>query len=149
MSYDDARTQEIIQGAKPTSLDTEERLSRMRRIKAVLIPELEAEYTALRDQLVRDMDGPRVFLDDREGKLIGFKVEPDKTVLHEEVLDELPEDVVAEIAPRKISRDKLANAIAAGRVPQSVAARIMTIIPKGGTAHIRFIDTGDKAGDEG
>ncbi len=142
------RTAEIIAQAREASADTEDKLARMRRIKKTLIPELETEYEALRDQLVESMDGPRHFIDDREGKLIGFVVRPDKTVLHEEVLDELDPKVVEEIAPRKIDRKRLTAAVARGRLSNSQVARIMSIIPGGGTPHVRFIETGDKAGDE-
>lgn len=148
MSETSDRTAEIIAEAREATADTEDKLARMRRIKKVLIPDLEAEYEALRDQLVASMDGPRHFIDDREGKLIGFVVRPDKTILHDDVLDELPPDVVEKIAPRKIDRKRLAEGIASGLVPQRIAARIMTIKTGGGTPHVRFIETGDKPDGE-
>lgn len=147
-SEHDAKTAAIIAEAQEASLDTEDKLSRMRRIKKVEIPDLEAEYVALRDQMVASMEGPRLFIDDREGKLVGFVVRPDKTVLHDDVMDELDPSVLEEVAPRSYDRKKLARAIAGGRVPQSLVARVMTIIPKGGTAHVRFIEVDAKGKDE-
>lgn len=142
------RTAQIIAEAREASLDTEEKLARMRQIKKRLIPSLEEEYERLRDALVESMEGPRHFIDDNEGKLIGFVVRPDKTVLHEEILDELPASVVEEIAPRKIDRKKLAAAAASGRIEQSFLARIMSIRTGGGTPHIRFLEVDAKAGNE-
>jgi len=142
------RTAEIIAEAKAASLDTEDKLGRMRRIKKVLIPDLEQEYEALRDQMVASMEGPRHFIDAREGKLIGFVVRPDKTVLHDELMSELDPAVLEKVAPRKYDRKALAREMAGGRISSAIQARIMTIYKGAGTAHVRFIEVDAKASNE-
>lgn len=132
---------ELEANALPAEPDTEDKLRRMRTIKADLIPRLEAEYTELRDELVGELDGARFFLDEHGNKVYGFPVRPVKLVADLNVLEEaLPPEVLAEVTETKVRIPKLAQAYAAGRIPDDVYVRATR--EQASTPHIRFNDGG-------
>lgn len=119
-------------GSKP---DVEDGLLRLYRLSEQ-IKTLEAEKDDLRDQLAAERFGSAYFASDDHEKRYGYVVEPEKVVVDPDLLDDLDEALLDEVAPRKLDTRKMKQAIAAGRITEEQVVRYLRIEP--GTPHIRF-----------
>lgn len=128
----------------PRDKDLEDKVVRLVHLKQEQ-ERLKQEYEDLRDELVPDLNEAQFFIDPVTGeKKVAYRVAPENTVVDAELLASyVPQDVLDEVTVRKVVTDKFWQANKAGRIPDEVAARVVTLRPA--TPHVRFGDPTDLA----
>lgn len=105
--------------------DREDKLRRIRQIKAVEIPKLEAEYEELRDEMVEEIGDDYVYLIGPDGlKYRASVTRQERTTFDIPTLERsLDDQTLEEITVRTVVMAKLEQAVKAGRVPRSVLTK--------------------------
>lgn len=121
----------------------EEKVARMAAIKAEEA-RLKSEYEELRDEVTPDLDEAQFFIDENGVKRVAYRVSPENTVVNAELLASyVSEEVINEVTERKVKTPAFWQAVKAGRIDESVAARVAKLVPA--TPHVRFGDPSDLA----
>lgn len=122
----------------------EDKVRRMATIKAEQ-ERLKAEYEGLRDEVTPELNEAQFFFDSETGeKRVAYRVAPEVTRVNVDLLASyVNDDVLDEVTERKIKTDAFWQANKAGRIPDEVAARVVTLVPS--TPHVRFGDPADLA----
>lgn len=97
-------------------------------------------YKELRDEAVSHLDmGPRYFLDDDGVKTIAVRQQSMRTVVDLDVLMAAikDEDLLDQIAPRKLDAEGYKRAVATGKIPDALFVKATKLVPS--AAFVKFI----------
>lgn len=144
------KREEMEAVAERADLDTEDKLVLLEGMMAELRPDpqLKARYERLRDQLVAQLrrEGPRYFIDPQGVKRFAYAVTPETVEVdvaelqHMHKRGELTEEVLDEVAPRKLDRDGFRRAASRGKrggLTRQQVAKVSQIVPKG-RGHVAY-----------
>ena len=155
------KREEMEAVAERADLDTEDKLVLLENMMAELRVDaaLKARYERLRDQLVAQLkrEGPRYFVDPQGQKRYAYAVTPETVDVDVAELErmyrrgEVPEEVLDEVAPRKLDRDGFRRAAsrrdASRKLTRQQVAKVSQIVPKG-KGHVGFSKPLEEDDDE-
>ena len=147
----DAEVAALRATATPAGADLETALARLQDMIVIRRkdPKLEAEYEALRDEVVKYLreNGPRYYLDGDGCKRYAFAVIPEKTVVNVDALEsmvqagELSPYVLEQIAPRKANIEAFRRACQTERLTDEQIVAATSSLP--GTGFVKVSDPSD------
>jgi hypothetical protein len=134
--------------ASAASADLEDKLSQLKTLTEARRkdPQVERQYLAIRDGIVRILQehGPRYFLDSFGRKHYAYAISPEPLIVDVAVLEamveagELSEEVLDEVAPRKVVAEAFKRACNAGRITD--AQLLDSAHKEKGTAYVGYAD---------
>lgn len=150
-----AKQDEMMARAEPAEGDTEAMLIELTRLAEArrVDPRIEERYEYLRGVLVRrlEAEGPRFYLDEHGDKVFAYPVIPEPVEVDVDGLvamaqrGEISQELLEEIAPRKINGEAFARASARGsrRHPRREGITPEQLVQvarkRRGTGHVKFL----------
>lgn len=141
---------ELIAEAVEAEPDTEDLIAELARVQGEKgrwgkTGDRYKQYVQLREEVTDALvDGPRYFIDHDGVKQVAVRLQAEPVEVDVDLLaQEIDESVLADIAPRKVDKDRFKAAVAAGRIKPAVLLKVARIKPSAPYVKFYQADPGD------